>query len=130
MGENYDFYKTASPDRYQLLKQYAKEMRNNPTEAEAIMWLYLCNNQLGVKFRRQHIIGDYIVDFVSLKTKLVIEIDGAIHNKPAQKEHDEERTEFLNSKGYHILRFNNEQVISEPDQIIKSIENLLNENRI
>lgn len=125
-----DFYKTASPDRYGILKQAAKKMRNLPTEAESFMWRFLCNNQTGVKFRRQHIIGDYIVDFVSLKAKLVIEIDGGIHNKPEQIAHDQVRTEFLNSKGYHILRFRNEQVIAEPDQIIKSIENWLKENRI
>lgn len=124
------FYQTASPDRYGLLKESAKKMRKRPTEAESVMWNFLCNNQLGVKFRRQHIIGDYIVDFVSLKTKLVIEIDGGIHNKPEQIAHDQVRTEFLTSKGYHVLRFSNEQVISDPDQIIKSIENWLNENWI
>ena len=122
MGEKKDYYKTASPDRYNILKLASKEMRNKPTQAEAIMWYYLCGSQLGVKFRRQHIIGDYIVDFVSLKYNLVIEIDGRIHNLTEQKEHDAIRTDFLNSMGYHVLRFSNEEVISEIDQVIKTIE--------
>lgn len=105
-------------------------MRNNPTPAEDIIWNLLRNNQLGIKFRRQHIIGDYIVDFVSLKHKLVVEIDGGIHNSIEQKEHDEIRTYFLNSKGYHVLRFHNGEVISSIDQTIKTIENWIKTHQV
>lgn len=122
------FYQTASPDRYGLLKESAKKMRKRPTEAESMMWNFLCNNQLGVKFRRQHIIGDYIVDFVSLKTKLVIEIDGGIHNKPEQIAHDQVRTEFLTSKGYNVMRFKNEEVLFNSEGILKYIESWIKKN--
>lgn len=122
-----NFYQTASPDRYNILKQAAREMRNRPTQAESVMWNFLCNNKLGVKFRRQHVIGDYIVDFVSLKTKLVIEIDGSIHNNAEQIVHDQVRTEFLTSKGYYVMRFKNEEVLCNSDQILKSIESWINE---
>jgi len=57
-------YRTASPDRYDLLKELAKKNRQYPTDAERILWYHIRNNQLGVKFNRQHIIGDYIVDFL------------------------------------------------------------------
>ena len=123
-----EFYKTASPDRYNILKQAAKEMRKRPTQAESIMWGFLCNNQTGVKFRRQHIIGDYIVDFVCLRAKLVIEIDGGIHSEPNQIAHDQVRTEFLTSKGYNIMRFKNEEILFNSEGILKYIESWIKKN--
>ena len=71
-------YKTASPYGYDLLKAFARENRKNPTLAEQVLWNHLHNKTLGVKFLRQHIIGDYIVDFVSLECCLVVEVDGHI----------------------------------------------------
>ena len=68
-------YKTASPDWYDLLKSFARENRKNQTLAEQVLWNQLRNKTLGVRFLRQHIIGDYIVDFVSLECSLVVEVD-------------------------------------------------------
>ena len=73
-------YKTASPNSYGLLKAYAKENRRNTTLAEDILWDRLRKNALGIKFLRQYIIGDYIVDFVSKHDGLVIEVDGGYHS--------------------------------------------------
>lgn len=68
------YFKTASPDRYELLKSFAKENRNNPTEAEKMLWSIIKGNALGTKFLRQHVIQDYIVDFVALEAYLIIEV--------------------------------------------------------
>ena len=78
-------YRTASPDRYEILKAFAQENRNNPTLAEQVLWKYLDRKQLGVKFLGQHIIGDYIVDFVSREQGLIIEVDGAYHAELEQQ---------------------------------------------
>ena len=84
-----DRYRTANPATYGLLKEHAKTMRNKPTEAEAALWEMLRSKKLGTKFRRQHVIGDFIVDFICLSKQLVIEVDGAYHNEPQQKEADD-----------------------------------------
>ena len=73
-------YRTASPDRYGLLKAYARENRKNATLAESMMWELLRKNRLGTRFLRQHIIVDYIVDFVSRESRLIIEVDGGYHS--------------------------------------------------
>ena len=72
-------FQTASPDRYDLLKVFARKNRNNQTTAEICLWQQLRCETLGVKFKRQHIIYDYIVDFICLEKNLVIEVDGAYH---------------------------------------------------
>ncbi len=107
---------------YELLKENALRMRQNPTEAESVMWSLLRDKALGAKFRRQHIIGDFIVDFVDLESGLVVEIDGGYHNEPMQKASDEERTEFLKSKGFKVLRFTNENVLHNPDSVLEKIK--------
>lgn len=73
------YYKTAHPDRYALLKAFAKENQSNATLAEQVLWEELRSNQLGCKFLRQHIIGDYIVDFLCRQDGLIIEVDGVYH---------------------------------------------------
>ena len=81
---------TANPYTYQLLKDKRKEMRDNMTEAETGLWEHIKSKKLGVKFRSQHVIGNYIPDFVALTCRLIIEVDGEIHNyqkKPMNKEH-------------------------------------------
>lgn len=102
-----------------LLLERAKEMRNNPTEAEAILWESLKGKNLGDKFRRQHLIADFIVDFVCLSNKLIVEVDGTIHD--GQKEADQERTDVLNARGFKVVRFKNEQVIGDLDAVLKNI---------
>lgn len=99
------------------LIENAREMRKNPTIAESIIWNLLRNKKYGIKFRRQHIIGDFIVDFVDLKSGTVIEIDGGYHKNKDQIEADNLRTEILNQKGYSVIRFSNEEVIRNPEKI-------------
>jgi len=108
-----------------LLIEKAKENRKNPTQAEEILWSCLKGKKLGgYKFRQQHLIGDYIVDFVCLKKGLVVEVDGKYHEET--KMYDEERTSFLNTKGFQVIRFTNDQVISDVDNVLDKIENKLN----
>jgi very-short-patch-repair endonuclease len=114
-------YKTASPNSYGLLKAYVKENRRSTTLAEDILWDRLRKNALGIKFLRQHIIGDYIVDFVSKHDGLVIEVDGGYHSEPRQQENDQLREEYLERMGYHIIRFNNEEVLYETEKVIEQI---------
>ncbi len=111
-------YLTGGNNSHVLLER-AKEMRNNPTQAEDILWQSLKSKNIGYKFRRQHVIGNYIVDFVCLTKKLIIEVDGGIHD--AQKEEDTIRTAALNELGYEVLRFRNEQVIGDIDAVLKEI---------
>ena len=115
-------FKTAHPFNYEILKENAKENRKHQTEAEAALWEVLRANQLGEKFRRQHIIGDFIVDFVALNSKLIIEVDGAYHNDAEQMEADKLRSDFLNEAGFKVLRFTNEQVLQDTDNTIKEIK--------
>ena len=113
---------TADSTQYNLLKQNALANRKAPTEAEEIMWSLLKGNNLGLHFRRQHIILDYIVDFICLDKGLVIELDGGYHNDLQQKEYDEQRTAHLQRLGYTELRFTNEELLCSPDAVIARIK--------
>ena len=115
-------FETASPDRYDILKAYARQNRREMTESETVLWNALRNEFRGIKFRRQHPIGDYIADFLCLKAKLVIEVDGGYHDKPQQQLEDQWRTEFLQSKGYRVIRFTNEEVSSQLKGVISRIK--------
>ncbi|MCR4916859.1 MAG: endonuclease domain-containing protein [Prevotella sp.] len=115
-------HQTASPDRYDILKAYARYNRREMTESETALWKALRNEFRGIKFRRQHPIGDYIADFLCLKAKLVIEVDGGYHDKPQQQLEDQWRTEFLQSKGYKVIRFTNEEVSSQLKGVISRIK--------
>ena len=120
-------FKTASPDRYGLLKAYARENRNNATLAEKVLWEHLRYNQLGIKFLRQYIIGDYIVDFCSREGGLIIEVDGGYHSEPRQQEDDALRERVLEQLGYHIMRFSNEEVLYDIDNVTNQIIDYFNE---
>lgn len=115
-------YQTADPCLYERLKRYARENRNRSTEAEEILWELLRAKQLGVPFKRQHIIGDYIADFVCLPTKLIVEIDGGYHQLPEQQMSDEQRTEWLQRRGYKVLRFINEEIIADTNNVLEKIK--------
>lgn len=115
-------YKTAYPDRYGLLKEYARENRRNQTLAETFLWDNIKDEALGVKFLRQHIIGDYIVDFLACSEGLIIEVDGAYHAERQQKENDALRTDILQRMGYNVMRFTNEQVLYDIDSVIQQIK--------
>jgi very-short-patch-repair endonuclease len=106
----------------------AKQLRHNETEAEQIIWSCLRTKKLnGVKFRRQQPIENYIVDFVSFERKLVIELDGGQHNVEENKISDDARTNWLESRGYRVLRFWNNDVTSNLDGVIARIRESLKE---
>ncbi len=98
----------------------AGELRKEPTPAESKLWAYLRAKRLdGVKFRRQHAIGRFIVDFCAPRKKLIIELDGSQHLD--QQEYDAQRTVFLESKGYRILRFWNNDVMNDTQTVLTVI---------
>ena len=92
------------------------------TEAESVLWKHLKGRSLGHSFLRQHIIGDYIVDFLCKDDGLIIEIDGAYHSEPSQMIVDEQRSAFLQSKGFRVIRFSNDEVLFGIDQVLQTIE--------
>ncbi|WP_396212494.1 vitamin B12 dependent-methionine synthase activation domain-containing protein [Flavobacterium sp.] len=120
--KNSQYWATANPYNYGLLKQFALEMRNKPTEAEKMLWNVLSNKGIdGFKFRRQHIIGNYIADFICLKSNLIIEVDGSIHQLPENQVSDAERTKWLLSEGYRVIRFTNNEVLFNIENVIQKI---------
>jgi very-short-patch-repair endonuclease len=118
-------FKWASPDRYEVLKGFAKENRKHQTQAESFLWEHLRHKHLGVEFRRQHIISDYIVDFVCLDKSLIIEVDGAYHAEREQEEDDLVRTLHLEQIGFKVLRVKNEDVQYNVEKVLESINNEL-----
>lgn len=119
-------YRTAVSDRYQLLKDFARENRKNPTLAETVLWQSLKSDTIGTKVLRQHIIGDYIVDFLIPYYNLVIEVDGGYHAERTQQEDDAARSDFLNSNGFCVMRFTNEQVLYDTQETINRIKEIIN----
>jgi len=118
-------YITGGNNAHTLIEK-AKENRNQPTEAEKTLWIQLRGKKLsGYKFRQQHLIGDYIADFVCLSKSLVVEVDGGYHNET--KAYDEERTQFLNKKGFEVIRFKNEEVIGNLDEVLEQINTKLDQ---
>jgi ATP-dependent DNA helicase RecG len=118
-------YMTARPSTYKLLKELQIERKKNTTESELTLWESLKTKKLGTKFRRQHIIDKFIVDFVSIEKKLIIEVDGGYHNLPEQQEADALRTTILEEVGFTIIRFTNEQVIGDIESVINRINDRL-----
>ena len=105
------------------LEPYRKNLRNNGTYAEAFLWKYLLKSQLeGRKFRRQHSIGNYIVDFYCPKEKLIIELDGQYHNLPHVQEKDQIRTEYLEGLGFTVVRFENKMVFDHLPSVLREIK--------
>ena len=101
----------------------SKSLRNNMTKQEIVLWQYIKNRQiLGVKFRRQAIIGDFICDFASFEKRIVIEIDGGQHNFGIQKKKDIKKDNFLKSQGFTILRFWNNEITDNISGVISVIE--------
>jgi very-short-patch-repair endonuclease len=106
------------------LKTFRKELRKNLTPAEAKLWTYLQNSQLdGRKFRRQHSVANYILDFYCPSEKLAIELDGEIHIDAVQAEYDKERDLFLQATGIQVLRFENKIVFENPQGLMDAIKN-------
>ena len=110
-------YYHADPILYPILEEEAKRMRRFPTEAESILWEAVRRKQLGLRFRRQYVIYGYIVDFVCLPLKLIIEADGEYHFTEEQQEIDKSRHDFLVSKGFCLLRFTNQEIVIDIENI-------------
>jgi len=102
------------------LLEARRDLRNNPTPEENILWQRLRNNRLGFKFRRQHSIGNFIADFYCPAKKLIIEIDGGQHLN--NKEKDSERSNYLESLGFKVIRFWNKEINLEIDTVINKVE--------
>ena len=104
-------------------KHYRKDLRNRSTSAEATLWNLLKNKQLeGRKFRRQHSIENYIVDFYCSSEKLIIELDGNPHGDYLQIQKDEVRDKFFESNGYKVIRFENRFVFQDPEFVVEIIK--------
>ncbi len=101
------------------IKRRAGELRKEPTPAERKLWAYLRGDKLGANFRRQHAVGKYIPDFVCIEKKLIVELDGSQHLQ--QEEYDEERTKYLNSLGYKVIRCWNKDVMKNIEGVILAI---------
>ena len=124
----HDFSKTkifqgASPEIFAR----AKVLRKNMTPAEKVLWQRLRNHQIdGFYFRRQHPIKYFIADFYCAKADLIVELDGGIHNNPDNKEWDINRTAELEKSGITIIRFTNEEVMTDTENVIRKIREQLN----
>ena len=104
----------------------ARELRKSMTEAEKYLWKKLRGRQLnGLKFRRQHPLDIFIADFYCHEKKLIIELDGGIHDSIEQSEHDDGRTFELEEKGFKIIRFRNEEVINDLERVLARIVELI-----
>ncbi len=115
-------WKGASPQIF----SNAKRLRDNATEAEEIVWLALRNSQLdGYKFRRQHPLLNYVVDFYCHQLKLVIEIDGEYHQTVEQKKLDKDRTENIEFQGLYVIRFTNDEVLTDINSALNKIKEFI-----
>ena len=120
-----DMFFNASPEIYRR----ARELRDNMTSSEIHLWKYLSNNKLdGFRFKPQHPIGNFIVDFYCHKAKLVIELDGEIHLEEEQKERDQGRTAEIEAFGLTIIRFTNQEVLEDIDNVLIKINTIIQKN--
>ncbi len=107
-----------------MLNEHARTLRKNMTDAENRMWYYLRNRRLnGYKFVRQYAIGNYIVDFICREKNLIIEVDGGQHMDDI--EYDEQRSMYLNSRGYQVFRVWNNDVLNNIQGVMEGILNLI-----
>lgn len=113
------------PLTYKKLKEFALSHRKEATMAEEILWDKLRSKKEGYKFRRQHIIGNFIADFVCIKKGLVIEVDGNYHQLPEMKISDEERTKALNKLGFEVMRFTNDEITYDLEKSLDKIQSLI-----
>ena len=130
MNEKKFVFETAEETSYDLLKQYANENKMFMTDAERLLWNLLKAKGIGYKFRRQHIIGEYIADFANLHYKLVVEVDGKYHFKGDQPVADDIRTSDLNKMGYTVIRFTNDEVLNNIHQVEWQIKNVIKKMEI
>jgi len=120
-----NFFYGAPPEIFRI----SKELRNNTTEAEKELWKHLkCKQIKGYHFRRQHPIHRFIADFFCYKCKLVIELDGRIHNEITVKERDIEREKIIKEFGIKVIRFSNEEIFNEIDKVLYQIQKAIGDN--
>ena len=97
--------------------QTARRLRGKLTDAEQVLWSALRDSRMqGIKFRRQHPFGPYVLDFFCVNAQLAVELDGGIHDQPEQKDYDKERTAFLEANGLRVMRFRNEEIADNLDE--------------
>ncbi len=106
---------------FRRVRARARQLRHRPTPAEEVLWQSLRNRQLGVKFRRQHPIGTLIVDFYCHQAKFIVEIDGEVHGSPGQIERDVARTDWLEERGFRVIRFGNDEVLRDVGSVLNAI---------
>ena len=116
-------YCYSDPALYPILKEHAKRMRNQPTEAERTLWMFLQQSKLGEPFRRQYILATNIADFVCLPARLVVEVDGGYHDAIRQQYHDKLRTDEIERLGFRLIRFTNEEVMTNINNVLETIKN-------
>jgi len=122
------FKSRSKAERSAIIQTFAKEMRQAPTDAEARLWHFLRNRRLdGWKFRRQHALANYIVDFICVDGRLVIELDGGQHADIFAKEKDAQRSAFLAERGFRVLRFWNNEVLQQTASVLEQILATLDE---
>jgi len=109
----------------EILKERRKELRKNQTKTEEKLWFELRHEKLGHKFKRQHSIGGYILDFYCPQKKLIIELDGEIHNTKEAKEYDEVRDKYFKELDYKVLRFKNSEIESGIEKVLEEIGKFL-----
>lgn len=122
-GEKVRPHLTGNLKNIHNLKMRALELRKEMTPGEEYLWTFLRNDQLGSKFRRQHVIDNFIVDFINLEHGLIVEVDGPVHS--FQVERDRERTQIFESMGYRVIRFKNEEVLHRVDYVVSEIKRAL-----
>lgn len=113
-----------------LIFARAKELRNRLTDSEALLWNHIKGKQLGIKFRRQHPISNYIADFYCHEIKLVIELDGSIHNLPEIASTDFERQKHLEEIGLTVIRFTNRELYHNLNQVLDKIKEAMRANQL
>ena len=121
----YQYRETAAKPYYPFLKDRAREMRKQPTEAEDVLWQRLRNNQIGYKFRRQHPFGEYIVDFICFETPVVIEVDGGYHHEKEQIALDAQRDKYFRDNGFATIRITNAEILCDTDATVQHITRYL-----
>jgi very-short-patch-repair endonuclease len=105
------------------LKKFRSELRKNLTPAEAFLWKHIKSRQFeNRRFNRQHSIGHFIVDFYCAQEKLIIELDGTVHNTPEAQYYDDQRTKYLENLGYKVIRFENKMVFENLPSVFKDIK--------
>jgi very-short-patch-repair endonuclease len=104
------------------LVELARELRKKQTSAEGLLWQLLRNRQLlEFKFRRQHQFGDYVADFYCHEAQLVIECDGSVHESNEQWDHDQNRDAYMIAQGLRVLRFTNDRILNDTENVLKEI---------